>query len=219
MSIHLDNKEVARQGRLLPRAAKSTNVFVDTDTRPSTPSRPDDAVRGSKRNPASHAVTESRSSAARSLASKILSPFHMLCGSGSSVRAPNPTSPDGGTAGSPTRAAQSWAHQGTQRRVDWDQQTPSRIAARHDTRIPTRGDANCCRQDEPCAVQREARGAWASEATWRLLQPLRPALAVLPLRGVCQVTVRMLVETLDLRARIEVEMSRILICGDIVVEV
>ncbi|KAK4093628.1 hypothetical protein Purlil1_1962 [Purpureocillium lilacinum] len=132
---------------------------------------------------------------------------------------PNPTSPDGGTAGSPTRAAQSWAHQGTQRRVDWDQQTPSRIAARHDTRIPTRGDANCCRQDEPCAVQREARGAWASEATWRLLQPLRPALAVLPLRGVCQVTVRMLVETLDLRARIEVEMSRILICGDIVVEV
>ncbi len=68
-------------------------------------------------------------------------------------------------------------------------------------------------------MQREARGAWASEATWRLLQPLRPALAVLPLRGVCQVTVRMLVETLDLRARIEVEMSRILICGDIVVEV
>lgn len=75
---------------LLPRAAKSINVFVDTDTRLSTPSRPDDAVRGSKRNPASHAVTESRSSAARSLASKILSPFHMLCGSGSSVRAPQP---------------------------------------------------------------------------------------------------------------------------------
>lgn len=90
LSIHLDNKERARQERLLPRAARSTNVFVDTDTRPSTPSRPDDAVRGSKRNPASHAVTESRSSAARSLASKILSPFHMLCGSGSSVRAPQP---------------------------------------------------------------------------------------------------------------------------------